>query len=117
MKRAIYTDDLKYGFISYNENNKEILVTHPNKEIREKVRKYLQTPRQFSLPRSNTPGDKIRKTLCAVDSANKMDMALCEMYSRIGVHIDWKFNDKVTTPEEYLESLNKSISKFSIIDL
>lgn len=105
MKIAIHKDGVE-GFVTFKPEGKELMVTHPDEQVRNRVRKYLTTERPFTIPGRNL-GQKCDEYHTATEDPNYMDMALCEMKHRTGVQVNWYHPDNEgwhykpnTSPEE-----------------
>lgn len=98
MKVSIYTgrDKTKNtGIVYYDEVDHSIMVTHSDIQVRRAVHEYLNTERDFTVPETDQIGSMmlLRKKPC--DSISLMEMGLCEMYSTIGVHVNWNSPENV----------------------
>ena len=105
MKIGIYVDDNR-GYIHYNPYTKQITVTNPIDKIRWAVYSYLTTEHSYRVPASNEMGDFREVVVLPTESASHVQFALCEMFSRIGVHVDWK-----DTENEYDPDLSRYLDK------
>ena len=79
----------KSGWVQYDPLGKEVLVSHPNEEVRNTVHHYLSNERRFTMPASDKIGHKMMIDATPTDSKGHMDMALSEMYHATGVHVNW----------------------------
>lgn len=86
---AIYTDNEERGYVHYEEDTKEVLVSFSNEQIRRKIYKYLTTEREFILPASSEIGDYMKHITVPTENLGFFELSLCEMYHSIGVHVDW----------------------------
>jgi len=113
--RTAFHHDGKYGFVDYDEDNKEILVTHPDKEVRLTVKDYLTNPHMFIVPSGETGvvGDRVLVKAKPTESSRHLNMALSEMYFNTGVHVDWSHKDNRPSNDEkqYFSNANKPIIK------
>lgn len=86
---GIYTDEGSRGYVHYEPSTKEVVVSHPSSDIRTKVYKFLTTEREVRVPMSDNMGDFQDFTIIPSDNQGYLEITLCEMYHRIGVHVDW----------------------------
>lgn len=116
LKIAIHYDG-KYGFIKYDPESQEVLVTHPNSKVRDVVYKYLTTTRDFvtelEKPGKNHTGTTGMIYVSPTDSAEYVEMALCEMFFNIGVHVDWN-NEHNQYPEDDNEDIIEKSQVLSV---
>jgi hypothetical protein len=84
------------GFVKYNQGNQEIMVTHPNEQVRNTVRHYLTNSRDFTVAGSKNL-DEVGNRMILHTSPNKsaetMQMGLSEMFHHTGVHVNWGHED------------------------
>jgi hypothetical protein len=95
MKVSIHHEG-KNGFIGYNQGNQEVMVTHPNELVRNTVRHYLNTQRDFTVSGSNNLDEKGNRVILHTspkESGENMMMGLSEMFHHTGVHVDWGHKD------------------------
>jgi len=96
MRVAIHHEG-KEGFVRYNKQNKELMVTHPNEAVRNTVRHYLTTERGFTtdIGGSNDPSTGNRMIVYKTPNDNPDDLAqaMSEMHSNTGVHVNWGHED------------------------
>ncbi len=101
MKVAI-NEDGKEGFVFYHKGRKQVMVSHPDSSVRDAVRGYLRTPRDFSL--GNKDGSSLKVHAKPSQHINFMGMALGEMVYYNGVSVDWDHPDNIEditdVPEE-----------------
>lgn len=92
LRIAIHYND-KYGFVKYDPESQEVMVTHPNSKVREVVYKYFTTTRGFVTEVGEVEEGSTGVTnlvyVSPVESVEYVEMALCEMFFSIGVHVDW----------------------------
>lgn len=91
MKVAILHED-QYGWVYYDSLNKEVMVSHPNRAVRNTVRHYLNNARPFMFPSSNNLeelGNRIAVEVVPTDNQGYLELALSEMFSNTGVRVDW----------------------------
>lgn len=91
MRVAIHKDGIP-GTVKFNVDRGEIMVSHPDEEVRNTVRRYLTTERTFTIPGKHV-GQKWMEDHTPTDHPMYLDMALCEMFHRTGVHVDWSHHD------------------------
>lgn len=84
--------DGKKGTVLYDPHNKEVLVSHPDDNVRRVVHQYLNTERDFTVPATNDPhvsGSRMTLTGTPVHHESLLDMALNEMHTMTGVKVNW----------------------------
>lgn len=83
------------------------MVSHPELEVRNRVRNYLNTEKGFRIPLTREVGSRALIYEKPNKSKQFMQMGLCEMYHSIGVHVDWGHEDNEGgTMEEYIRNIN-----------
>lgn len=121
MKVLIYigsSKDKNTGFVYFDEGDHSVMVTHPHIEVRRRVYEYLNTPKEFRVPQSSEVGSMMLIIKKPNESVSLMEMALCEMYSTIGVHVDWNSSENVggsTFEHTIAKSINKD-KEYKIIN-
>ncbi len=100
-KVAIHYNE-KYGFAKYNPETRELLVTHPNPRVREKVYKYLTTTRSITQPADPKHGGIQLVRITPTDSVEDIDISLCEMFYNIGLHVDWGYENNTKVVDEFI---------------
>ena len=104
----IYAND-EYGTVTYYPETKDLMVVHPNVSVRERVNKYLKTKKSFTVPMGNGT-DLEHKTISEVpvDSQEYIELALCTMYSRIEVYVDWTnpFEEEIYQEDDAEQSIS-----------
>jgi hypothetical protein len=86
----------KEGFVKYNKGNHEVMVTHPDEQVRNSVRDYLNTERTFIVngeDHENVVGNRVPMRMLPTADKHAMTMALCEMFHNTGVHVNWGHED------------------------
>lgn len=84
--------DQTYGYISYNENNKEITVTYPDEKICQTILAWLHKEHTINTPTENGAiYDFSPKTFLATNSKHDLQTVLTRIWEEIDVHIDWSF--------------------------
>lgn len=83
----------KEGWVHYDPLGEEVMVTHPNAEVRNTVNHYLTNAKTFTMPASEHRGSFMNIQAKPVDSTDFMNMALTEMYHTTGVHVNWGHED------------------------
>jgi len=86
----------KSGTLLYDPHEKEVLVNHPDDNVRRAVHQYLTTERNFTVPASNDPnvsGSRMTITGTPVHHISLLDMALNELHSETGVRVNWGHDD------------------------
>lgn len=90
MNIRVYTDTGKDGTVQYIEDTKEVLVSSETDNIRWAVYKYLTSKRDFTVPVDEKQGNFMTVSIVPSDDLGFFQLALCEMYGKIGIHVDWK---------------------------
>ena len=77
------------GTVIYDPDTKEVKVNFPNSELDQEVKQYLTTKRTYRIPVG--PGiDQDREDVAfPTDSAMYFDLAMCCLYAKTGVWVDW----------------------------
>jgi hypothetical protein len=88
MKVCIYVDENR-GYVHYNPFTHKVMVTNPVDKIRWAVYRYLTTKRNFDMPDGGREGSKEMIEAVPTDSTGLLELALCEMFHTIKVHVDW----------------------------
>lgn len=98
MIRVRFYDSDSSGIIVYHSKTKELRVSHPNARIRDRIRKYLTTKRRFTTGLPNTKEIGIQLEMATpTDNINFFEMALCELYSKTGLWVDWSDSEGGST--------------------
>jgi len=100
--RTAFHHDGKYGFVDYDEDNKEVLVSHPNNDVRLAVKDYLTSPHRFIMSdyKEGIVGNRRIETKKPTESSHHLNMALCEMFFNTGVHVDWAHKNNILSRAE-----------------
>lgn len=72
------------------------MVNHPEEEVRQLVKSYLNKEKEFILPASNhedVRGHRIKMRAVPTSDDNLLEMALCELHHNTGVHVNWAHPD------------------------
>ena len=77
------------GAILYDESTENLNVSHPNREVRDLVREYLKTPKEFRQPSGNMVGSGQMIIVEPIRANVFMYQALVEMKHAIGVSPLW----------------------------
>lgn len=92
MKIAICKDG-QSGFVFYHKGKKQVSVVHPEANVREATRKYLNSPRTFTV--GNPDGSRRRIVASPNQHISLMGMALGEMHNYTGISADWDNPDNL----------------------
>lgn len=102
----------KTGFVAYDHVNKEVMITHPNENVRRVVHDYLANPHDFVV--SDSPpgcvGGRKKETATPTESPQRMAMSLCELHANTGVHVNWDHPDNRFSQDDNTTA-NKPILK------
>ena len=85
MKFYIYSGDTT-GWVSYDEICHQVMVTSKSEEMRMAVYNYLTTEHQFTMPKGKSYEYVVE---VPTETIYYLEMALCEMYHSIGIHVNW----------------------------
>ena len=89
MKTIIFFDDNELtGTVEYFPDEKRVEVTHPDEKIQQKVTSYLTRERPNFIV-GECMVIPVEGTTAPTENLGLLDIALNEMYSRIGVHVWW----------------------------
>lgn len=88
------------GAILYDESTESLNVSHPSREVRDLVREYLKSPRQFYEATGNEIGSRQVIIVEPIRSNIYMYEALVEMKHAIGVSPMWDDVDN-SLPDVY----------------
>jgi len=88
------------GAILYDESTENLNVSHPKREVRDSVREYLKSPRQFYEADGNMVGSRQVIIVEPIRSNIYMYKALVEMKHAIGVSPMWDDVDN-SLPDVY----------------
>ena len=92
MIATIYESDDRWGSVEYFPEEKKVVVSYPVDAIKQKVMAYLTKARTLAI-RGECYTDYIGP-LAPTERMQYMDIALNEMFSRIGVHVWWGSPDE-----------------------
>ena len=111
MRVSIYTDNDDRGYVNYNPFTREVIVQHPNQNIRKRVYRYLSSKQDIGISKGNEIGSVGITTVNPLDNSTTLQIVLCTMYNKISVHVDWSDalydkdnsldNEEVVKSEEY----------------
>ena len=79
-----------HGVVSYDDKAKKISVDFPVPDIEKRIKKYLDTKREFTIPESPAIDDFRTDTAYPKDNLTYWELALCELYTNTEVWVDWK---------------------------
>ena len=98
-----FVKDDKVGFINYNHVTKDLVVEFQDAVVKNRIVKYLNTEREFFRPESQVLDDYRQDMKKPVENLMYMELALCEIYVRHDIWIDWETltggTDEVDPPE------------------
>lgn len=81
------------GSITYDERDDgtiEFSITFPNKNVRRKLSQYLVAEQEYRTPNSSdVHDDDFIETGRPIDNLDFFERALCEVFSRYGVFVNW----------------------------
>ncbi len=77
------------GSVSYDDSKKKVTVVFPDKKIKQEIEKYLATKQDFRIPESQEIDDYRVDNAAPVDNQTYFELAMCTLYSKLGVWVDW----------------------------
>jgi len=80
------------GRIEYDEYTRQVMVTFPDRATEKRIQEYLTTERAYLMPESHVLDDYREEKAIPTQSGMHMERALCTLFSRTGVAVDW--NDR-----------------------
>ena len=89
---TIYESDDRWGSVEYFSEEKKVEVSYPEDAVKQKVIDYLTRVRTLAI-QGESYTDYVGP-LAPTESMQYMDIALNEMFSRIGVHVWWGTPDQ-----------------------
>jgi len=90
--KVTFNIDQTYGYIAYDEANKEITVTYPDEKMSATILNWLQQEHTINTPDENgTVHDFSSKTYLAKNSKKDFQTVLTRIWEELDVHIDWSF--------------------------
>ena len=117
MRVSIYTDEAR-GCVIYTPYTKEVEVHHPDVKVRKRVYRFLTSPQTIRTgDGSGRKGAFKEREIMPTDSCPMMELALCTMNAKIGIHVDWSDpdnNNHYKKPEVVAKSVS-STDKYIII--
>jgi len=116
--------DGKEGSLVYDEPNQEVLVAHPDDDVRRTVHRYLTNERMFTTNvgrHKDVVGDRIPMYATPIENKHFMEMALTEMRGYTGVTVNWAHpgNRKTGTDDSNAQAdkpITKSLDDYDIIN-
>lgn len=78
------------GVISYTEDSQEIEIEFPDEIISNKIIEYFNTSQVYRIPQSSDIDDFIEVYALPLSQLDYFEMALCTLYSTLGVYVNWK---------------------------
>jgi hypothetical protein len=93
----------KKGWIQYDSEKKKATVEHPDANIREAVKRYLSSPREFWIPESDRIDDYRKETKRPTESTTHMTLALSGGFYETGAEVLWNSKENVPSPEGQFE--------------
>ena len=88
MKVTIYDENEIAGTVEYFPDEKRVEVTHPDEKVKKKVTSFLTRERPNFIV-GQCMVIPVAGTIAPTENLSVLDIALNEMYSRIGVHVWW----------------------------
>jgi len=90
----IYTEsddkkELARGTVKYDPKKQRVIVDFPDREVVSRIMLYLTTPREYRIPESQVIDDYREEMKMPTTSNMHMDLALCTLWARTGVYVDW----------------------------
>jgi hypothetical protein len=117
--KIVFEHSGKEGMLQYDEHGKQVMISHPDKRVRDVMRVYLNKERDFVVSGENTGkcvGNRMIISGRALDDSNFMGMALNEMRAHTDIAVKWddpRNRESMSVRKENLErsSVNKPIIK------
>lgn len=79
----------KKGMVRYWEKEKRAEVSFPFEGVQTAAMNYLTSEREFKIPESDGVDDFRIDQARPVDNRTYFDLAMCSMYSNVGLWVDW----------------------------
>ena len=79
------------GTIEYNDSKAVVNIEGP---VKNDIERYLHTSRKYWIPESQRIDDFRIDTAKPVDSLTYFELALCTLFDKLGVYVDWYFKRK-----------------------
>jgi hypothetical protein len=90
--KVVFEHNGKEGMLQYDEHGHQVMVSHPDKKVRDVVRVYLNKERDFVMSGENPGGIVGNRTLVsgrALDDPHLFGMAMSEMRAHTGISVKW----------------------------
>jgi len=110
MRVCIHSKGVR-GYVDYNPYTREVLVSHEDSEVRRKVYRYLTTEQEFRV--SGDPslvGCFDNRRHIPTEASHWVELALCMLNHRTGVHVDWKDEGNYSDPQRKPTTVGKDIN-------
>lgn len=110
--KVVFEHGGKEGILQYDEHGKQVMISHPDKKVRDVMRVYLNKERDFVVSGENMGnhvGNRLMISGQAIDSPNFMGMALSEMRAHTDISVKWddpRNKDSMSVRKQNLESAN-----------
>lgn len=82
--------DNQDGQVSYNTRTKALDVNFPDEDVAKEITSYLSRRRKYRIPESNVIDDYREEVANPKDSLMYMELALCTLWAKTGVTVNWE---------------------------
>lgn len=87
--------DSTYGYITYDEQSKEICVELADANAKQAIISYLSQPHLINEPKFPSPCDFAAREYLASTSKEDLQMVLSRMYNHIQIHVNWSIPTEI----------------------